>query len=445
MNSRQSSYIMVCLFALASIVAGCGNQTPISPDGKTKVHYWYVSGATNQVPLSVSLFNNSQDSIEVIPIPIPWKEHEKKVLTAILSGNPPDVINLVTPIVKWSTRLALLPLDEYMESDGITPDIFFPANWDDVTWLDRPYGLPMHTASYAFFYNKAHFREAGLDPEAPPTTWDELKQIAYKMDGRDSRNRLVGMGFMPDYGNLQTPLLMAWQNEVKFLKGDTLVNLSDPDLIKAMDWIEEFYKPYTLNELLGFKAGFGFADQHGFISEKVSMMVLDNTFLDQIARYNPTLEYGVGKIPTWQDGIPVSSTGTWWVAIPRGAKNADAAWEFMKFATSAESQLYEAMNMSENLFPANRLALTDSVFLNAHPTHNVFTEMLAVAVSPSVVPMAHDLFWREYSSARESIFFGRLSPERALTNAQFRVQRALDDAIDYDRYVRSNMISETLP
>jgi multiple sugar transport system substrate-binding protein len=445
MISRQSYHIVIYLCATLIFASGCANQSQQYSDGKIRVHYWYVSGATDQIPLSVSLFNNSQDSIEVIPVPIPWKEHEKKVLTAILSGNPPDVINLVTPIVKWSTRLALLPLDEYMTVSGMSADLFYPANWDDVTWLDRPYGLPMHTASYAFFYNKTHFREAGLNPESPPQTWDELRQIAYKLDRRDARNRLVRMGFMPEYGNLQTPLLMAWQDEVEFLKGDTLINLSDPALIKAMDWIEKYYEPYTLNEILGLKAGFGFADQHGFISEKVSMMVLDNTFLDQIDRYNPTLDFGVVNIPKWQDSKSVSSTGTWWVAIPRGAKNADAAWVFMKFATSVESQLYEAMNMSENLFPANRLALTDSVFLNAHPTHQVFTDMLAVAVSPSVVPMAHDLFWREYSSARESVFYGRSSPERALINAQLRIQRALNEAIDYDRYVRANTISETIP
>lgn len=427
------------LSGLLFLTVACGPAPEHREGDRTMVRYWYVSGATEQVPLSVTMFNASQDSIVVIPVAIPWKEHEKKVLTAILSGHPPDVINLVTPIVKWSSRMALMPLDEYISTSETGPHDFYDANWADVTWMDHVFGLPMHTASYAFFYNKDHFREAGLDPESPPTTWDEVRNTAHILDRRLPSNRLIRMGFLPDYGNLQTPLVMAWQQGMEFLKGDTLVNMNDAALINAMDWIAEFYEPFTLSEILGFRAGLGFADQHGFISGRVSMMILDNTFLDQIERYKPEMDYGVAEVPVWGDYPNVSSTGTWWVAIPRGAKNPDAAWAFMEFATRAENQLHEALNMTENLFPANREALSSPEFLALHPTHATFTDMLAVAVSPSVVPMAHDLFWREYSAARESILYGQRTPVQALAQAENRIQRELDEAIEYDRYVRERM------
>ncbi|TVQ13097.1 MAG: ABC transporter substrate-binding protein [Balneolaceae bacterium] len=430
--------LAVALFTVA-MVAACGPVSRDTVSDRVQIKYWYVSGATEQVPLSVTLFNASQDSIEVIPVAIPWKEHEKKVLTAILSGDPPDIINLVTPIVKWASRMALQPLDEKIAGSDRGEEDFYPANWDDVTWMGSVFGLPMHTASYAFFFNKDHFRQAGLDPDMPPDTWDDVLNMARKLDTRDAMNRITRMGFLPDYGNLQTPILMAWQQDMDFLKGDTLVNLNDKALIAAMDWMESFYEPFTLHELLGFQAGLGLADQHGFISGRISMMVLDNTFLDQIGRYNPGIDYGVAAIPTWPGYPEVSSTGTWWVAIPRGAANPEEAWAFMEFATSAETQIYEALNMKENLFPANRAALTDSTFLMVHPTHEMFTRMLAVARSPSVVPMAHDLFWREYGAARESIKYGRRTPGQALMQAERRIQRELNDAIEYDRFVRSRM------
>jgi ABC-type glycerol-3-phosphate transport system substrate-binding protein len=59
--------------------------------------------------------------------PLPWNEHEKKILTAILSEDPPDVVNLVTPVAKWASRLALTPLDEFIERDSFRQFNIFPG------------------------------------------------------------------------------------------------------------------------------------------------------------------------------------------------------------------------------------------------------------------------------------------------------------------------------
>jgi multiple sugar transport system substrate-binding protein len=392
----------------------------------------------------VSLFNDRQDSIEVVPIAIPWKEHEKKVLTAILSGNPPDLINMVTPISKWASRMALVSMDSLLVGAAVDKEDFFLANWKDVTHQDKVYGMPMYTASYAFFYNKVHFREVGLDPERPPRTWDELQAMAKRLDLRDGDGRIRRLGFLPDYGNLHMPLLMAWQNGAEFVRGDTVVMMHNQPLLDALAWVQQYYSDYGLDQILGFRAGLGIADQQGFISGRLSMMVLDNTFIDQLERYAPSLDYGVSVIPTWEGRDTAGSTGTWWVGIPRGAKNVEAAWAFLQFATSEECQTYEALTMKENLFPANRQTLESDDFLNVHTTREVFVKMLGYAISPVVVPMAHDVFWREYTVARDQTFYGRQSPETAFTMASIRVQRELREAVEYDRYVRANMDSDGL-
>ncbi len=438
----KSTHIAFIITAVL-LFASCVRHNEASGD-RQKIEYWYLAGANAQVPVSVTLFNERQDSIEVVPVAIPWKEHEKKVLTAILSGNPPDLINMVTPISKWASRMALMSMDSLLVDALVTEGDFFTANWNDVTHQGRVFGMPMYTASYAFFYNKAHFREAGLDPERPPRTWDELQAMAKRLDVRDENGRIRRLGFLPDYGNLHMPMLMAWQNGAEFVRGDTVVMMHNQPLLDALAWVQQFYSDYGLDQLLGFRAGLGIADQHGFISGRLSMMLLDNTFIDQIERYAPNLEFGVSIIPTWEGRETAGSTGTWWVGIPRGAKNVEAAWAFLQFATSEECQTYEALTMKENLFPANRKTLESVSFLNVHPTREVFVEMLGHAVSPVVVPMAHDVFWREYTVAREQTFYGRQSPETAFTMASIRVQRELREAIDYDRYVRNHMDIDAL-
>lgn len=436
---RLSLVHIAIFWGIFILVGGCVGQAERAESGTVRIEYWYLAGANAPVPVSVTMFNERQDSIEVVPVAIPWKEHEKKVLTAILSGNPPALINMVTPISKWASRMALMPVDSLLVGAAVRPNDFFAANWKDVSHQGRAYGLPMYTASYAFFYNKEHFREVGLDPDRPPQSWNELRDYAKRLDSRDDAGRIRRMGFLPDYGNLHMPMLMAWQKGAEFVRGDSVVTMNNQELLDAMAWIQDYYSDYSLDQVLGFRAGLGMADQHGFTSGRISMMVLDNTFIDQIERYSPHLDYGVAMIPTWEGRDTAGSTGTWWVGIPRGAKQVDAAWAFLQFAVSEEVQTHEALTIKENLFPANRGALESEAFLNVHPTRKVFVDMLAYAVSPVVVPMAHDVFWREYTVAREQAFYGRQSAETAFTMASLRVQRELREAMEYDRYVRANM------
>lgn len=406
------------------------------PEGKESIRYWFITGAKEEVPYHARKFNRVQDSLYIESTAVPWTEHEKKILTGILSGNPPDVIQQVTPVVKWASRMALVPLDDFIHRDNFDTTIFFPALWEEMKWEGSVYALPVNSASYAFLYNKKLFREAGLDPEKPPRTWSEVMEYNRLLTQRDQRGRITRMGFIPHYGNLQTTILMSWQLGAEFLlDGGSRVSMRNDETMKAFGWIVDFFSEYHINDVNAFMAGFGYAEQHGFLSERVAMMVLDSSFLDQIERYRPDLEFGVAYIPAFEGYRTASSSGSWWLAIPRGAKNPEAAWEMMKLAVSKDTQLETVAEMEESLFPGTREAANDPAFMTDEKTE-VFVRQMDYARSPSIVPMAHDVFWREFENAQERVMFGMQTPERALTRAERIVQRALDEALEYDRFVR---------
>ena len=409
-------------------------------DGKIHIRYWYVTGAKEQIPYHVKEFNSIQDSIVVEPTALPWNEHEKKILTAVLSDNPPDIVNLVTPVAKWASRMALVPLDDLIEKDNFDTSVFFPALWDEMKWQNRIFAIPLYSNSYAFFYNKRLFREAGLDPDKPPVTWDEVKKYSRLLTKKDNKGRYTQMGFIPHYGNLQTSILMAWELGAKFLTDNgTKVNLDNPQLIKAFNWEIDYFNEYPLDKVTTFMSGFGYAEQHGFISEKVAMMILDNTFIDQINLYNPNLDYGVAVIPSFKGFKTASLSGSWWVAIPKGSKKIKAAWNFIKFAVKKETQLKEANSQKEILFPANKLAAVDPAFIKGNHSIKILVDMMDYAHSPTIVPLAHDIFWREFLGARERTVHKIQSPQQALKQAQNVIQNQLNEAVEYDKYVRKNM------
>ncbi|RPH33055.1 ABC transporter substrate-binding protein [bacterium] len=415
-------------------------MSPAAPaDGKIHLRYWTITGMKDVIPYYAESFGKAQDRIVVETTPIPWQEHEKKILTAIVSGNPADVINQVTPVPKWASRMALQPLDAYIARDRFDTTVFFPSLWDEMRWHGHIYAIPVYSGSYGLFFNKRLFREAGLDPERPPETWDDVRAMNERLTRRDEQGRIVRMGFIPNYGNVQTFMLMAWQKGARFLdESGTRVNFADSAAQAALDWVEDFYKRYPVDDVAAFMGGLGFADQHGFIAGKVAMMVLDSSFPDQIKAYRPDLEYGVAMVPHFEGSPSASVAGSWWLAIPRGAKEPEAAWEFIKHATGKEAQLREVEMQEESMFPANRWAAADPRFMR-NQEREVFVQMMDFAHSPSVVPMAHDVFWREMFGAQERVIHGLQTPVVALRQAERVVQSSLDEALAYDRYVQREL------
>ena len=217
----------------------------------------------------------------------------------------------------------------------------------------------------------------------------------------------------------------------------TAVTLDTPEVREGFAWIADYYREFGVRPLKAFTAGLGSADQHGFLSGRIAMAVLDLSYLEQLARYSPELDYGVAPVPSFPGRPSASSAGSWWLAIPRGAANPQAAWDFIRFAVRQQTQLEEAADTDEDLFPANRLAAYDSSFLTS-PELEVFARQMEVAHSPAVVPLAHDVFWREFFGAQERVIYGRQTPAEALRQAERVVQAALDRAASYDRYVRAN-------
>jgi ABC-type glycerol-3-phosphate transport system substrate-binding protein len=408
---------------------------PVPDDGKVHLRYWTITGMKDVIPEFARSFGRTHDNIVVETTPIPWQEHEKKILTAVVSGNPPDVVNQVTPVAKWASRLALVPLDAYIRRDGFDSTMFFPALWEEMRYRGHVYAVPVFSASYALFINKKMFREAGLDPEKPPRTWKEVWDLNDRFLARDQAGRIVRMGFIPNYGNLQAFMVMSWEMGAKFLSDDgKTVTLADSAVTTALGMIADFYTRYPVDDVAAFMGGFGFAEQHGFIAGKVAMMVLDSSFPDQIKAHRPDLEYGVAMVPTFEGRAPCSVSGSWWLGIPRGAPHPDAAWEFIKHAVGKDVQLVEVEKAEESMFPANRLAAIDPRFMK-NPERRIFVRMMDSAHSPAVVPMAHEVFWREIMGAQERVIRRIQLPAEALAQGERILQRVLDDALAYDAYV----------
>ena len=127
------------------------------------------------------------------------------------------------------------------------------------------------------------------------------------------------------------------------------------------------------------------------------------------------------------------------MAIPRGVKNVEAAWEFMKFAVSYDVQVTEANLMKQRLMPANMNAAKDTSLTNNKKFYDVLIDQMQYAKTPSIVPLVNGTFWREFTFAQERVIRHIQTPREALEQGNKVIQADLIRAKKYDIYVWENM------
>src|SRR5438045_2651359 len=132
-------------------------------------------------------------------------DFETKLLTAMASGTGPDMFNLFTavadPIVLGNAVAPVDPQAIGYPSLGALARQYLPGILNGFTWNNKLYALPTEVSNHALYINKAHFREAGLDPTRDyPRTWDDLFRVARKLTIVKG-GKVVRRGFEFEYGS----------------------------------------------------------------------------------------------------------------------------------------------------------------------------------------------------------------------------------------------------
>src|SRR4051812_46278629 len=170
--------------------------------GRIPVRFWHMWTAEWQVVVEriAARFNESQDRYQVLPLSVPDDGAGAKFLLAVVGGDPPDVMAQWNPVIApWADNRLLQPLDELMtpgERARFRREAY-PIVQKLGTYKGRLYGLTTGVDAFACYYRPDHFREAGLDPDHFPKTFEELLAIGSKLHRFDARGNLVRVGFLP--------------------------------------------------------------------------------------------------------------------------------------------------------------------------------------------------------------------------------------------------------
>jgi multiple sugar transport system substrate-binding protein len=306
----------------------------------------------------------------------------------------------------------IIPLDEYMAKSGVTLDEFWPATHSVIIWDGQVYAMPWETDVRVLYYNKAAFREVGLDPESPPQTWDELKEYADLLTSRDSNGRLTRIGFHPNLGNMYW-WIFAWQNGATLVDDEGKIELYTPEAVEALEYVKSFLDTYGLRELTSFTSTFGGDAMDPFLIGKVAMVGNNNTFRETILRYAPDMEFGVARLP--HNGTPASWSNGFSLEISSQSKNPEAAWRFLSYLMSPEIQAeYAKVNSSL----VGSIAGSTDEELMADPSWRVMIDEMGVSRFRPFSLEAPTWYDSSLSPELDAVYQGMKDPDQALRDAQ---------------------------
>ena len=301
--------------------------------------WWSSEARKPYIQQMVDDFNASQSKYHVTYVDIPWGDIFTKNIAQIAAGDPCDIMaNSLNQVRFRAEEGQVESLDAYVTDDVVGG--FYEQYIDACTGEDgQLYALPFNVDTRGIYYNIDHFEEAGINPE-DIQTWDDLIEAARKLDVQngDGWDRI---GFLPVVGNggVDTWCINANGGPAWFNPDTLEVTVNSETNKEAFRWIREqidYYSQDTFNEI---SAAYSNGMQDPFASGVLSMVVHTSSYPAALAEMAPDLNYGVIKLPEFKEGTGQVAKGDGFVLeIPKGAKNPEGSYEFIKYITGKENQ-----------------------------------------------------------------------------------------------------------
>jgi ABC-type glycerol-3-phosphate transport system substrate-binding protein len=324
---------------------------------------------TEERPVFLGLiqeFQKANPGITVEAVNVPFDGMEPKILTALATETAPDIGRVdVAFLPKLAVRRALHNLDEYGVDEIV--DQIRPVAMSSCIVDGRTYGLPDQVNGLCLFYNKELFRDAGLDPEKPPRTWDEF--VAYAKVLTDKQKGVFGFG-MKNSLWWSLPFIYSFGGDI--LSDDmTRCALADEGAMAGFQFKVDLYRKHAI-EGGAWRSG-GIRDDVGFQSRKYAMIFNGPWAVKGLERSG--IDFGVSVIPSGPAGQATNVGGNNMVVFGT-SKHPEEACKLLMFIASKESQTKWANELGQ--IPVNTLA-DGMVDFGPHPYLRVFMEQMKYA------------------------------------------------------------------
>jgi multiple sugar transport system substrate-binding protein len=436
MRSIQIASVVAAILLGLLFLSGCGKSDE-HDDGRTVITFWHSFVSSTQPALTelIREFEEQHPHIRIRAQYVPGGDAIiQRLITAIQSRRAPDIAWVHADYMQHLVQAnAIYKMEHFIDGpNGLTEEDMadiYPPLILGASWRDTLYSMPMEATNLALVYNKRLFREAGLDPERPPQTWEELHEYAIKLTVDKSGNGVYDqIGFfvpiLPSAGPLSSWMVWQWMPFLWQAGGymineeQTRVMFNEEPGVRALALWKKLYEDMNLRQFS--------IDAEAIFASQQAAMVLDGPWSLPRFRDLRNLEWQIAPLPAG----PVKQAtvvGGEYLTIFKQSKNPDTAWEFIRWIVQPEVQA--KWSMMSGYLPIRRSVIEVEeyrAFLEDHPGKKAFVEQMEFGQSPRSIDYYGYEISRQVAEALERATLGREDPQQALNRAAEQSNKMLD-------------------
>ncbi len=383
--------IVFIIFSMCPIFAGEKPEEEVVTI--RHIHQWWREPELEVMRKVWKDFELQNPNIRLEITQVPWSDAYREITTALAGGEMPDVIILG---MTWHAELmeigALEPLNDYI-TPKMREDFFL---LDFYTIDGKLTGIPVTTGPWGMIYRRDMFEEAGLDPDLPPKTWDELVEYAKKLKkytgawaiGTYCIQPKLIWNWVPVMYTAGCPLLAKeggkWKSVINTHEGlsgmHAFIDLITVHKVMPKDVVGEGYS----ETLEGFKQG--------------KYPILGPHMLSigpELTKWDPgRTKWAFMQVPVIKERVALASNTAY--AMSSTSKHKKEAWKFIEFITTPQVILDVNIAAAQ---PPTRKSLMDhpmaqdypvqaqiqvAQYATGHPVCRAFTEIMDKIYAPIV-------------------------------------------------------------
>lgn len=361
-------------------------------------------------------FSEMDNGITIDVREIRFDDLVTETLRAVATRTNPDLIAIDNPDhAAFASRGAFLDItDMAAASDVIDIDRIFPGPRASLTWDGRVYGIPRASNTIALYYNRDMFREAGLDPDDPPQTWDELLEAARRLT--DPEKDVYGLAFSARASEEGTFQFLPWAQ----MAGGSFDDIDAPGVADALDLWKTFLdeglaSPDTLTR--------GQWDSTGTFNGGNAAMAISGPWeLGRMAE-DADFDWAVALLPVREEGGPrASALGDFNLAIFANTEHPEEAFRFLEYCWSQIDRVWPEFTRLPSV-EGVALAPTGDPRIDAAAA--VFTEQLGYARNRGPHP-SWPRISQHIQDAFQSVLTGQAEAQEALERAAAEIDAIVE-------------------
>ena len=414
---------LATLLTLTVIVAGCRTAQQTNAKQLTLA---VNSGVEGDALKQAALDYERQTGVHIQIAEFPYANlFEKELIDLNSRTGAYDLIMLDDPwFPRFATHQFLTDLSPLLQKRGQSgPDADFVAT--SIALCRHPYqtgslyALPYVGNSQLFFYRKDLFDKHSLKE---PLKWEDVQTAAKTIQEKETEGtKTYGYVMRAAQGNAAVadfmPIFWAFGGEMFDASGKPTVN--SPEAINALKFMLELGK-YSPPGYASFNA-----DEVGahLLQGSAAMSINWPAWISSFSDSTKSKVIGKMAFTTLPGAVKngQAEIGNWLIAIPKDARNPDAAIDFLLWATKAEQMKLSALRGNP---PTRKSLFQDPELVAKFPSYPAQLKSLETSRPRPRTPQ-----WNEIENAF-GIFLskansGELSPEEAMNQANAEIEKII--------------------